>query len=135
MTESANTQLVRRMYEHFKTGDIESFLRSLADNVDWTLPAMENVPFSGDWRGREEVRRFFGILADVQDALEFEPEEFIAQGTRVVGLGHFAFRIRATGRIARARWAHVWTVNGNEIVSCREYTDTAAVIGAHPTTP
>ena len=131
MTEGTNTQLIRQTYEHISAGNIQAFLSLLAGDVEWHVPEMGGVPFSGKWRGREEVRRFFDIVADVQEVIEFVPEEFIAQANQVVVLGRFAWHIRATGKTSRARWAHVWTVSGNQVARFREYTDTAAVISAH----
>jgi hypothetical protein len=55
MDEQQNTRLVQQAYERFKTGDLESFLNSLDPLIEWQLPAMENVPFAGTWRGREGV--------------------------------------------------------------------------------
>lgn len=39
-------------------------------------------PFAetGTWQGREQVGHFFRRTAEVQDVVEFEPEEFIAPG-------------------------------------------------------
>jgi ketosteroid isomerase-like protein len=60
----------------------------------------------------------------------FQPEEFISQGDPVV-LGHFTMRVKATGRISRSQWAHIWTVEGEQVTAFREYVDTAAVSAAH----
>ena len=59
------------------------------------LPETENVPFAGKWQGREEVGQFFSKVFELQDIVEFEPEEFIAQGDKVVVLGRFSMRIKA----------------------------------------
>jgi hypothetical protein len=39
------------------------------------------------WQGREAVGQFFSKVFEVQDIVEFEPEEYIAQGDKVVVLG------------------------------------------------
>jgi ketosteroid isomerase-like protein len=70
-------------------------------------------------------------MAEVQDVVEFEPEEFIAQGDKVVVLGRFTMRIKATGRDSSSAWAHVWTLQGKMVSSVREYVDTLAVSRAH----
>ena len=131
MSEQTNTRLVQQAYQSIKAGDIQAFLNALALDVQWQLPEMENVPFAGQWQGREQVGQFFSILDNVQDIVEFEPEEFIAQGDRVVVLGHFSMRIKSTGRDANSDWAHVWTVKDGQITHFREYVDTAVVSRAH----
>ncbi|MGH9631073.1 MAG: nuclear transport factor 2 family protein [Bryobacteraceae bacterium] len=131
MNEQSNIQLVQRAYQNFKTGDIQSFLNLLAEDVVWQLPEMANVPFAGTRQGRGQVRQFFSKMAEVQDVVEFEPEEFIAQGDKVVVLGRFTMRVKATGRDAHSAWAHVWTLQGKMANSVREYVDTLAVSQAH----
>jgi ketosteroid isomerase-like protein len=96
---------------------------------------MENVTFAGTWRGREQVGRFFNTVAQAQDVIEFAPEDFIAQGDRVVVLGRFSSRVKSTGRVSASAWAHVWTVQDAKVTRFREYVDTAAVSRAHTVAP
>lgn len=112
-------------------GDIPSFLNVLAENVLWIVPDMPNVPFAGIWQGREQVGQFFRRMVKVQDVVEFEPEEFIAQGEKVVVLGHFTMRVKATGKLSRSQWVHVWKAEGGQVSYMREYVDTLAVSQAH----
>jgi ketosteroid isomerase-like protein len=133
MKEQANIQLVQQAYQNIKAGDMQTFLGLLAADVQWQLPEMENVPFAGQWQGREGVRQFFGIVDNVQDIVEFELKEFIAQGDRVVVLGYFSMRIKSTGKNANSDWAHVWTINDDQVTHFREYVDTATVSRAHTT--
>jgi ketosteroid isomerase-like protein len=131
MNEQANTQLIQRAYQSVATRDIQSFLDLLAEDVLWQLPDMPNVPFSGTWQGRQQVAEFFRRMAEVQDIVEFEPQKFIAQGKKVVVLGRFAMRIKATGNDSRSLWAHVWTIEGGRVTKMREYVDSLAVSRAH----
>src|SRR5262245_9045027 len=131
MMEQENKRLVQQFYQSQKAGDMESLLNSLARDVQWELPDMENVPFAGKWQGREGVRQVFGKGSAVQDVIEFEPQEYIAQGNKVVVLGQFTMRIKATGRNVSSSWAHVWTVENGQITRFYEYVDTAGVSSAH----
>jgi ketosteroid isomerase-like protein len=130
MSEQENIKLAEQAYANFKAGDIESLLSLFSDDIQWQLPDIDNVPFAGRRRGRSEVAGFFTTLADAQDGLEFEPAEFIAQGDKVVSLGRYRWRAKASGREYGAEWAHVFTVRGGKIVGFHEYTDTAAVASA-----
>jgi ketosteroid isomerase-like protein len=103
----------------------------LADNVQWKVPAMANVPFAGTWRGRQHVGEFFHKVAETQEQVEFAPEYFIAQDDKVVVLGRFVNHVKATGKQSRSDWAHVWTVQDGVITHMQEYVDTAAVSQAH----
>jgi ketosteroid isomerase-like protein len=131
MNEQANMQLVEQAYQHVGAGKVESLLNILATDVQWELPEMPNVPFAGSWKGREQVRQFFNRMADVQDIVEFQPREFIAQGDKVVVFGRFTMHVKATGRASRSEWAHVWTFKDGSVTHMREYVDTLAVSQAH----
>jgi hypothetical protein len=131
MSEQTNTNLVQRAYQLFKARDIQSVLNLLSAEVVWQMPEIENVPFAGSRQGRQQVAQFFAQLSELQDVVEFQPEEFIAQNDKVVVLGRFAMHVKATGRTSRSAWAHVWTIRGGEISHVREYVDTLAVSRAH----
>ena len=96
--EQENTKLVQQIYEHFKRGDIKALLNLLSVNIEWQLPEIENVPFAGKRRGHEEMGQFFESLVDTQEVQHFDPKEFIARGDKVVALGHYAWRVKSTGR-------------------------------------
>ena len=131
MSEQDNVAVVRRAYESFKGGDIRSILDSLTDEVNWRLPEIEGVPFSGGRQGRESVGGFFTQLADSQDVISFEPREFVAQGDKVVALGTYRWRVKRTGREYGGDWAHVFTVRDGRIASFHEYMDSAAAAAAY----
>ena len=56
--------------------------------------------------------------------------DFIAQDDKVVVLGFYRWRVKATGRTYSAKWAHVLTLRDGKIVGFTEYTDTAAMAAA-----
>jgi ketosteroid isomerase-like protein len=131
MSEQENIRLVEQAYENFKRGDIHSVLNLCSDDVEWEVPNIENVPFSGKRRGREQVGEFFANLADAQEVQHFEPKEFIAQGDKVVALGHYHWRVNLTGREFECDWAHVFTIRDGKVVKFHEYADTAAATSAY----
>ena len=131
MNEETNTKLIQQAYQSIKTGDIPSFLDILAENVLWIMPDMPNVPFAGTWQGRDQVGQFFRRMVEVQNVVEFEPAEFIAKGEKVVVLGHFVMRVKATGKVSRSQWVHVWKLDEGKVSYMREYVDTLAVSRAY----
>jgi hypothetical protein len=131
MSEQENTRLAQQAYENFKSGNIPALLDLVADDVEWQLPEIEHVPFAGKRRGREQVRQFFASVNQEQEALRFEPQQFIAQGDKVVVLGQYAWRVRSTGRKFESDWAHVFTVREGRVAKFQEHTDTAACAAAY----
>ncbi len=126
-----HTKLVQQVYENFKTGDIKALLKLLSEDIEWQLPEIENVPFGGKRRGHEEMGQFFESLVESQEVQYFDPREFIARCDKVVALGHYAWRVKSTGREFGGNFAHVFTVHDGKVIRFHEYMDTAAVAAAH----
>ncbi|KIF82109.1 nuclear transport factor 2 family protein [Noviherbaspirillum autotrophicum] len=130
MNEQENVQLVRQGYDAFKKGDIPGLLQLFADDIAWTLDKIEQVPFSGQRRGKDQVTEFFKLLDENMHPLQFDPQQFIAQDDKVVALGHAVWSVKSTDRRFESDWAHVFSVQSGKITSFREYTDTAASAAA-----
>ena len=126
-----NKSVVEQAYNNFKTGNIEALLDLFADDITWALPEMEGVPFGGTRQGRASVAEFFALVGATQESISFEPRELIAEGDRVVALGSYEWRVKATGRNFSSRWVHVWTIRDGKATDFDEYTDTAAAVAGH----
>ena len=131
MSEQDNTTIAQEAYNNFKKGDIAALLDLLPDNVTWQLPEIEGVPFAGKRTGRSSVAEFFQGIEANQETLQFEPREFIAQGDKVIALGHYRWRVKSTGREYASDFAHVFTLRDGKIVGFQEYTDTASAARAY----
>lgn len=130
MNEQKNTEIVKQAYDNFKSGNIQAVLSLLSEDVDWRLPKVENMPHSGTRRGINQVTEFFSLLAETQQSKEFEPREFIAEGDRVVALGHYVWQANATGREFESNFVHVFTVRDGKVTGFDEYFDTANAAAA-----
>ncbi len=133
MDPQENTKLVQQAYQLFKAGNIPALLDMCSDTVEWVFPELKGVAVTGTHRGRKGVADFFTKLAQTQETLSFEPREFIAQGDKVVVLGHYAFRVKATGKQFESDWAEVFTIKNGKVARFQEYANTAAAIVAYQT--
>jgi ketosteroid isomerase-like protein len=124
MNEQANIDLMKQAYDAFNKGDIQRLLGVFASDIEWTLPEVEGIPFSGKRRGIAQVEEFFRVMDQCQQAREFTPDEYIAQGDRVVVLGHCTFTVKATGTDYDDQWSHVFTISGGKVTRFTEYSDT-----------
>ena len=131
MSEQDNTTTVQKAYNNFKTGNIQCLLDQMSDDVTWQLPEVEGVAVAGKRNGRDGVKEFFTTLSRDQDVLEFEPREFVAQGDKVISLGHYSWRVKDTGREYESDFVHIFTVRDGKIVAFREHFDTAVVATAY----
>ncbi len=130
MSEQENTNLVQEVYERFRKGD-ESFLESFSDDITFELPEMENVPYAGTHNGIQAVKEFFALLAEVEENLAHNPTDFIANGDKVVVLGNYKWRVKATNKEYDGDFCHVMTLRDGKIASFKEFIDTAVRINAH----
>lgn len=126
MSERENTQLVQQAYRDFQNGDIPALLDALSEDVEWVVPEVEGVPGRGTWRGPEQVGEFFRILSDTQEPRQIELREFVAQGDKVVVLGHYIWHVKATGKEWESDFVHALSVRDGKMTRFQEYTDTAA---------
>lgn len=131
MIEEVNLHILKMFYAAFKRNDLASMLEAVDDNVEWfaTGPA-GLIPTAGLWRGRDEVRRFFETLEQVEELQMFEPREFIAEAETVVAIGESRSRIRGSGQTVNTPWVHVFTFSRARILRFRSFYDTAAAAAA-----
>jgi ketosteroid isomerase-like protein len=134
MNEQENTKLVQKSYELFKSGDIETLLGMYSDDISWETPKVENSPFGGKISGREKLTEFFTNLDEHEEFTVFEPTEFIAQGDKVVVLGHSTARVKSTNKELTLEFAHIVTVADGKITSFYEFFDNAAAARAYAAT-
>jgi ketosteroid isomerase-like protein len=129
-----NVRTVQDAYAAFGRGDIPALLTLLTDDVEWAIPGPPDVlPYAGTFRGREEVERFFTLLARAVEYEQFEARDFVAGGDGVVALGYEKGRARPTGRSFEGHWAMVFVVRAGRIAAFRSYEDTAATAEAFST--
>lgn len=124
MSEQTNVQLIKQCYDAFLSGDAQLLLKYMAKDIDWQLPEVEGIAFSGRRHGRDAVAQFFQTVGQLQELREFRPKEFTAQDDRVVATGHYEWTVKATRAEFGADWCHVFRVLNGEIVEFSEYTDT-----------
>src|SRR5438094_881101 len=91
MNAEQNIAVVKQAYGAFGRGDIPALLALLDENVDWQPIVGTNppVPTAGRRHGRADVGRFFEAIGKNLTFSLFEPREFVAQGDKVVALGHY----------------------------------------------
>ena len=120
-----NVQLIRGLYEAFEKGDVATVLGKMDENIEWR--EAENFiyadcnPYMGPQAVLEGVFMRFG---SEWDAFTVTPEEWLDAGNHVVVLGMYTGTHKATGRVVRAQFVHVWAVKGSRVLRFQQFTDT-----------
>jgi hypothetical protein len=132
MSEALNTQVVKDAYAAFSRGDIDGVLALLDDHVVWEgVKGTEGVMKTAGVRtGRPAVGEFFSQVSETIQFESFEPREFVAQGDTVVSVGQYRGTSKETGRGFSCDWVMVFDLRNGKVVRFREFTDSAALVGA-----
>ena len=110
-----NVELVKRGYDAFSAGDVETLMSLFDDNVEWVQPGQSTI--SGIYRGKGEFGEYLGKLAE--KAVAVRPLRFLADGDTVVAFSE------VTAGSEMGEDADVYTLRDGKIVHAQIYTDTA----------
>lgn len=130
MSEQDNVELVQRAYAAHGRGDVEYVLSCLSPQIDWEIPAVPALSFTGKRHGAAAVADYFRLSSEQQVVRELTPKEFIAQGDKVVVLGHGGWTAKQTGQDFDSDWVHVFTVKDGKIAAFREFMDVHVAVEA-----
>ena len=121
-----NLAVVRATYAAFGRGDLDAVLAAFDPAITWLTPA--TLPWSrGEYHGHQGVLEYFSsFLAQLAEP-RIVPDELLACGDRVIGLGFERGRSRATGVAFAAAFAHIWTLREGRAVRLQGIVDTAAI--------
>jgi uncharacterized protein len=115
-------------YELYAKGFLPTFADRLDPHIEWNVPDV--LPWGGTYHGPKEIGEFAETLREHVDQPNFLPDEIVDGGNRIVVLGLFSGRARASGRAFEARFAHVWHVRDGKLSKLDNYLDTATVLDA-----
>jgi ketosteroid isomerase-like protein len=124
--ESKNIVAVRKLYEARGNPDIVKTV--LALDVRWEV--VPGFPHSDVYHGPTGVFDFFAHLFGDFEDWHTEPAEIFEAGDRVIGLGVYSARAKATDRTFKARFAHVWTMRDGVIARLQQCADTVQIARA-----
>ena len=131
MNEQENVKIVQEGYRLFLTGDFANLMNNYTDDVQYIIPGPSDLsPIAGRYVGKEQVVAFFHKVGANFEFSVFEPLEMIAQGDKVVVLGHYQGRARATGQPLNFEWVHVFQLRDGKVSRFQIYEDTATVVTA-----
>jgi uncharacterized protein len=118
--------VVQSAYAAFNRRDIPAVLDLIADEVEWKFIGSKGMPYTGTFRGKDEVAKFFASIPEVEDLLVFEPREFIPAGEKVAVLGWQRSQVRLGEKVFESEWAHIFTIRDDRIVRFWGMYDTQA---------
>jgi ketosteroid isomerase-like protein len=122
MATAEELNRIRDGYERFgRTHELPSGM--FHPEIVWDLTTTEAWAEEEVYRGHDGVRHFIADWLDPWEDYEFEPQEVIDAGGRVVVLGHQRATAKGSGVPVEMDWAHVITLRDGLIARVRLYTD------------
>ena len=107
MADSVSIAVVRQLYEARGNPDIIREVLAL----DIKVGSRRRLSVQRCLRRARHVRHdFFGRLFQDFESFVATGSEFFESGDRVIALGNYTGRAKATGKEFTARFAHVWTL-------------------------
>ena len=113
--QEQNIEVVKKGYEAFMSGDMETLMSLLDDNIEWIQPGQSAV--SGTYHGKGELGDYISRLA--KKSTTVNPPRFIADGDTVVVLSE------TTSGGETSQDADVFTLRDGKLVRAQVYGDTA----------
>jgi ketosteroid isomerase-like protein len=126
----APVDLVKRSYDSFTNGDLDTLLEDLHPDIEWHQA--QGLPHGGLHRGIDDVRRniFEPLDASWWEGFTAEPDEFLQDGDQVVVLGRYRGIAKESRKQLDVPFVHIWTVTGDKAVRFRQFLDTAGWVEA-----
>lgn len=125
------TELVRDLYPALAAGDRPALAELLAPDFEGTLPEGLPLGLGGTRRGAEAMIEEVWWTIGRAFALRAEPAEWIeCAGGRLLVLGRYLGRCRATGAGLDAPFAHLWSARDGRLCGLWHLTDTALWVQA-----
>ena len=115
--QEENIELVKKGYEAFTAGDVETVMGLFDDDIEWIQPGDSAI--SGTYRGKAELGDYLGQLAEKSTTVKVH--RLLADGDMVVALTEVSVG-NETGYDA-----DVFTLRDGKTVRVQVHTDTAVM--------
>ena len=124
----ADVTLVRRLFDAWNDGDMDTVNAFFADDIQWNeIGGRLDRPGS---LGREELGQGLASLFDTWQSYRLEPEDLRDVEGRVFAIVREVARGRTSGLEVDSRWGYVISVSGDRITRVEAYRDPAQALEA-----
>lgn len=129
-TAMNNLEIVKSTYEGKTSEENGKALAShVAEDVQWT--EAKGFPYAGTYVGLEEItKNVFSRLGSEWIDYKFTPENYVAEGDKVVAFGTYTGTYKVTMKPFSARVAHIWQLKDGKIVKFEQFVDSKTVVDA-----
>jgi ketosteroid isomerase-like protein len=113
-----NVEIVRRMFELFRQGNVDGVAEQMSDDV--LCVTSPNQPDAQAFRGRAEFVAYGRSWLEVFDQYDVDTTEFVDRGDYVVVVGRVRARGRSSGAVIEDEDAWLYRIRDGKVVEYRE---------------
>jgi ketosteroid isomerase-like protein len=133
--QERNVSLLKQAYKAWNDtqgGSVDEWMKLCADDIKFGSLAEgpSGANYLTAYNSRDALKDYFGGLARDWEMIEYVAENFVAEGDRVIMLGHCSWRFKKTGKVVQTKKAASWRFVGGKAVEYFEFYDTAGVLAA-----
>lgn len=121
---SENSDALKRGYEAFNNGDVETVSRLFADEARWVGPQTDGLPMSGIHRGKEAVLQALGSIGGQFERFHIDPDQIVENGETLVVLS-LLDGMTKSGNDVKLPGVEVWQMRGGKAHRVQSLVDTA----------
>lgn len=118
-------EIVKSLYDAFARGDASTVLGAMDPAIQWreadNFLYADGNPYVGPQAVAEGV---FQRLGSNIENFAVVPEKLIDGGDIIVAEGRYRGKVKVTGKVVNAQFAHVWELRNGKVVRFQQYTDT-----------
>jgi ketosteroid isomerase-like protein len=121
---SENSDALKRGYEAFNAGDVETVSQIFADDISWEGPTTDGVPMSGLAEGKDAVLQALGQIGELFEQFHVSPDELVEDGDTIVVLSSLEARTGA-GTDVKLPGVEIWRMSDGIAQRVQSLVDTA----------
>ncbi|MER5537736.1 nuclear transport factor 2 family protein [Streptomyces mirabilis] len=128
ITRSTTLSVVEEFLQQLGSGEIEQAITLLAEPLDWFTPGdTDLIPWMGRRSTHTEVRDFFRQANENLTPEKFDIHRIVVDGEFAITLGHFQYRVDATGASFASDFALELQVTNGLITRYHMHEDSYAI--------
>ncbi len=123
---SENSDALKRGYDAFNSGDVDTVAEIFADDITWEGPNTEGVPMSGKNEGKDAVLEALGQIGENFESFNVSPDEMVEDGETIVVLSHLEAKTKS-GNDLSLPGVEIWRMSDGKAQRVQSLNDTAEV--------
>jgi ketosteroid isomerase-like protein len=118
---SENIEIVRRGLDAYNRRDVEGVIATAHPEVEFV--PLGSLLVGDSYGGHEGIRRFMAEIAEEWDEIVIKDDEFREEDDRVLLLGEFQARGKASGVEVRSPVAWIFDLRDGKVARMRAYSN------------